>query len=88
MKKLTETDTHEKEYFIIEKRNEDRPSYIANKPNENNEEVLWTNVKVNAKRFEESDLDLLKFDKSIHVKRYVRKVYTVETYESVVPFDD
>lgn len=88
MSEPDETTTHEKEYFIIEKIGEDKPSYIANKPNENNEEILWTNVKTNAKRFEESDLELLKFDKSIHVKRYIHKVYTVETYESVVSFDD
>lgn len=87
MKKPTETETHEKEYFIIEKTNDDTPSYIANKPNKNNEEVLWTNTKINAKRFDEKDLDFLEFDKTIHVKRYIKKVYTVDSYESVVPFE-
>lgn len=86
MTKPTETDAHEKVYFLIKRKTLDL--YITNRPNKNVEEIEYTDNKNNARRFDEDDFEILDIDKTIHEKIEVIKKYAIATFESVVPFDD
>ena len=86
MKKLTETDTHEKVYFLIKRKTLDL--FITNRPNKNIEEIEYTDNKNNARRFDEDDFEILDIDETVHEKIEVIKKYTIATSESVVPLDD
>lgn len=85
MTKPTKTDSHEKIYFLIKRKGLDL--YITNRPNKNIEEVEYTDSKINARRFDEDDFEILTIDKTLHEKVEVLKKYAIVTFESVVPFN-
>lgn len=85
MTKPTETETHEKIYFLIKRKGLDL--YIINRPNKNIEEVEYTDNKNNARRFDEDDFEILTIDKTLHEKIEVIKKYAIVTFESVVSFN-
>ena len=62
MKKPTETDTHEKVYFLIKRKTLDL--FITNRPNKNIEEIEYTDNKNNARRFDEDDFEILDIDET------------------------
>lgn len=86
MTKPTKTDTYEKIYFLIKRKELDL--FITNRPNKNIEEVEYTDNKSKARRFDEDDFEILDIDKNVHEKVEVTKKYAVATFESVVALDD
>lgn len=78
-------DVNNKTYYLIARN--DVELFVTNRPNKNIDEVEYTDVEINARRFQEEDFKIIELDNSKHKIIEINKVYTIETYRKERPIE-